>query len=255
MKLTVCQLGNNPEELERDWTGLCGHVKKHGSDLVLLPEMIFAPWLAVSDNPDVRVWNAAEEAHERWMNRLGELGAPCVAGTRPATRTGKRVNEAFVWSPGNGILGIHQKYYLPDEDGFWEATWYERGDGDFSTVRCENAIAGFTICTEMWFFHRARDYGKQGAHLILVPRATPVSSVDKWVAGGRAAAVVAGAYCISSNRAGTAGDVRLGGCGWIADPEGNVLGTTSEQNPFFTADADLSFAELSKTTYPRYVEE
>ena len=255
MKLTVCQLGNTPEDLERDWAALCGHVKEHGSDLVLLPEMIFAPWLAASDNPDAQTWNDAEAAHEKWMKRLGELGAPCVAGTRPATRDGKRVNEAYILTPGNEVRGVHQKYYLPDEDGFWEATWYERGDGDFSTVRCEDAIAGFLICTEMWFFHRAREYGKQGAHLILAPRATPVSSVDKWLAGGRAAAVVSGAYCVSSNRAGTAGDVRLGGRGWIADPEGNLLGTTSEKNPFFTADADLDFAELSKTTYPRYVEE
>jgi N-carbamoylputrescine amidase len=90
----------------------------------------------------------------------------------------------------------------------------------------------------------------------LCPRATLAPSADKWLAGGRAAAVVSGAYCVSSNFTGpTAGDLDpWGGLGWIIEPEeGGVLATTSEDAPFRTIEIDRAVADAAKRTYPRYV--
>ncbi len=47
--------------------------------------------------------------------------------------------------------------------------------------------------------------------------------------------------------------ISLGGFGWIIDPDGMVLATTSEKEPFITVEIDLEKAELAKGTYPRYV--
>jgi N-carbamoylputrescine amidase len=47
--------------------------------------------------------------------------------------------------------------------------------------------------------------------------------------------------------------VAWGGQGWIIDPEGQVLGTTSSEQPFLTLEIDLGEAQAAKTTYPRYV--
>ena len=46
MKITVCEFNDRNELLESDWAKLKSHLKKAGSDLVLLPEMPFYPWLA-----------------------------------------------------------------------------------------------------------------------------------------------------------------------------------------------------------------
>ena len=46
-----------------------------------------------------------------------------------------------------------------------------------------------------------------------------------------------------------------GGVGWIIDPEGSILATTSEDALLATVDIDLEFARQSKDTYPRYVPE
>jgi N-carbamoylputrescine amidase len=78
------------------------------------------------------------------------------------------------------------------EEGFWEASWYEKGKRDFTVVQCKGIKVGFLICTKLWFFEHAREYSKQGVHLLVCPRVTPKSSVDEWIAGGRAAAVVSG---------------------------------------------------------------
>ena len=190
---------------------------------------------------------------------LAELAPALVLGSRPVERRGLRQNEGFAWELQNGYQATHTKYYLPDEDRFWEASWYQRGDGDFSVfashVVRDTLYVGFLICTELWFMQRARTYGKQGIHILANPRATERGTADKWLAGGRAAAaVVSGAFCLSSNRSASGtqpGD--MGGLGWIVSPDGEVLGLTSVERPFVTVEIDLSAAERAKTTYPCYV--
>ena len=116
-------------------------------------------------------------------------------------------------------------------------------------------LVGFLICTEFWFFEHAREYSKQDIHLLVCPRVTPKRSVDKWIAGGQAAAVVSGAFCLSSNLNGpNTESIAFGGAGWVIEPEErSVLGVTSPKNPFLTIDIDLEKAEKAKCTYPRYV--
>jgi N-carbamoylputrescine amidase len=79
--------------------------------------------------------------------------------------------------------------------------------------------------------------------------------VDKWIAGGRAAAVVSGAFCLSSNLKGpNTESIAFGGAGWIIEPEeGSVLAVTSRDKPFLTVEIDLEHADKAKRTCPRYV--
>jgi predicted amidohydrolase len=60
------------------------------------------------------------------------------------------------WEQIGGYRAAHLKYYLPNEDGFWEATWYDRGDGVFAPIACGAAQIGFQICTDLWFMERAK---------------------------------------------------------------------------------------------------
>ena len=255
MKVTVCEISNNHVELEKSWQGLVDHTKAENSDLVLLPEMPFCPWIAKTDRVDPELWQESVSIHEQWMSRFTELSSPIVVGTKPVVRNGERFNDGFIWEKGSGYKSIHTKYYLPDEEGFWEASWYKRGEKDFIVAQCGIAKVGFLICTEIWFTQHARAYAKQGIHLLFCPRATPKTSVDKWIAGGRCAAVISGAFCLSSNLKGTnVENIEFGGSGWIIEPEeGTVLGITSKEQPFLSLEIDLKIAEKSKFTYPRYV--
>jgi N-carbamoylputrescine amidase len=66
--------------------------------------------------------------------------------------------------------------------------------------------------------------------------------------------MISGAFSLSSNHSSTEqNSPHLGGQGWIITPEGEVLGLTSPEQPFVTAEIDLNAAEVAKTTYPRYV--
>jgi N-carbamoylputrescine amidase len=255
MKITVCELPNDFLLFENAWEQLVEHVGEELSQIVLLPEMPFSPWLAQSKEFDEYRWEEAIENHTRWITRLEELAPALVISTRPVTSSGIRFNLGYIWDDRKGMQDVHAKYYLPDEEAFWEASWYQRGDGKFSLVDTSKGKVGFQICTELWFTQHARQYGKDGIHFLVCPRATPTPTANKWIAGGQTAAVVSGAYCLSSNLSGKTPDGGdFAGVGWIIEPgEGRVLGLTSPEQPYLTIDVDPTRAEKAKKTYPRYV--
>lgn len=264
MKVTVCQI--NPFEGDRDGhlNALKTHLLDAKSDFLLLPEMCFSNWLASSPNPDPQLWQDAVDSHQNYIKNLSDLGVATIVGTRPIINdNGSWRNQAFTWDAEiNAAQGWREKYYLPDEPGYYEQTWYQRGAKTFNTAHAGAMCLGVQICTEMWFFEWARQYASSQIDVLCVPRASPHSEKDKWLAGGRVAAICAGAYCLSSNLwapfnedSATGEVIDLGGLSWIIDPEGNVLATTSTDEPFATAEIDLELARESKKTYPRYVPE
>ena len=213
-------------------------------DLVVLPELAFMPWLCATREVDPVAWaRAAEEQH---LERLADIPASVVVGTR----ANGRLNEAFAFTADTGLQVLHQKTYLPDEEGFWEASWYDRGPVSFQVIDTPAGRVGTSVCTEMWFTQHAF----AGADIIAVPRATPIETTEKWLAGGMAHAVTSGAFCVSSNRSEAVSGTTMGGAGWIADPDGTMLAVTSAVQPVIVADLDLEVARTAKSTYPRYVE-
>lgn len=246
------------EHLEGSWAALCAHVAQHGSDLVVLPEMPFAPWLAASSDVDPDRWDASVAVHERWLARVPELGAALVVTTRPVVDGGERFNEAVVLDRDGAVRAARRKTFLPDEDGFREATWYARGPVSFPVVSSPVVDLGVMVCTELWFPEHARELGRGGARLIAVPRATPVASASRWEAGARVAASIGGAFVVSVNRGGSAHDdagmpVPFLGGSTIVDPDGEVLARTTPTSPIATVTIDLELAESARATYPRYV--
>ena len=255
-KVAVCQLEAREERLEASWEALRRYAEAERPELLLLPEMGLSPWLAASAHPDPAAWERGERVHRERIERFPDLGVAIVAGTMPVTVDGHRFNEGFVWTAGEGYRAVHRKTYLPDEPGFWEATWYERGPTVFEPLDTPVGRIGFLICTELWFLEHARAYSKAGVDFVLCPRATPSVTLGKWLAGGRAAAVVSGAYCLSSNHADGLPELAMAGTGWIAEPEeGALLGTTSDAEPFLGLEVDVGAARAAKRTYPRSVDD
>lgn len=224
--------------------------------LFLLNEMPFGDWLASDPIPDPARLRRSHELHELGLQRLEQLGAPIVLGTRPAFELGRSVNQGFVWQADSGARPVHTKQYFPDEKGYYEARWFERGETHFRLADAGGLRLGFLICTEVMFTEWARHYGRRGAHLLVVPRATPARSTERWKTAIRMAAIVSGCYVASSNRSGAdRHGLEFGGRGWIVEPGGRILAETSARRPVVTADVDVERVARARRDYPCYVRE
>ena len=256
VKVGVCEA---PPELEAgtpEWDEICNVVSREKPDLFLLNELGFGPWIAAVPEFEREAWQGSVEAHRAGLARLAELGASVVAGSRAVEVGGDRVNEAYVWSAENGVSGVHTKQFFPNEPGYFEARWYDSGERHFRVVPAGDVSAGFLLCTEVMFNEHARYYGRNGADVILSPRAVGVASLPRWLVAMRMAAIVSGCYVLTSNRGGT--DSRgqaFGGRGWIVDPDGELVAQTSPTTPVVFHELDTDCVARAKKDYPCYVEE
>lgn len=256
MKITVCELPDVREGFESVWSELCGHVRSNRSEMVLLPEMTAHPWFAHKPDFEEKVWREALRNHDELLERLAELAPAAVLSSRPVEEEVKRFNRGFLWTSAEGYAPVHDKRYLPNQEGYYEARWFHRGEFGFTPVAVGNVSVGFLICTDVMFGERARGLGKEGSHVIAAPRAT--AAHDRWEIALRMAAVVSGAFVISSNRTGERADGEgfvFGGAGFVVSPEGGVLARTSGEEPFVTVEIDPLEAEAAKEGYPRNIPE
>ena len=251
MRVTVCELPHETDALTTAWSALCAHTIAHGSQLVLLPEFAMVEAVWESDHFDAARWSAVETLSDVQLRRLPELRADYVVGTRPVHMNGRRLNQAYLWSIASGMQSLRSKYFLPEEPGSWEQTWFQKGDPSFPAFHAGRVSLGVNICTELWALETYAAYAALGVELVLSPRATALETTAKWLAAGTVAAVRSGAFSLSSNRVDPTG--ACGGRGWIIDPAGEALAITSAAEPFATRDIDLTKAAKAKDTYPRYV--
>ena len=126
MRVTVCELPHRPTTLASAWAALSEHTIAHASQLVLLPELALAEPVWEYEQFDPIRWTAVETLHDVQLHRLPELRAEFVVGTRPVRVDGRRLNQAYLWSAA-GLQPLRSKYFLPEEPGTWEATWFDRG--------------------------------------------------------------------------------------------------------------------------------
>ena len=251
MRVTVCELPHAPVALAAAWAALCRHTVEEGSELVLLPEFAFVEPVWEVERFDAARWAAVERLSDAWLGRLGELQVAHVVGARPATIDGRPFNQGFAWSADGGLAPTRRKFFMPDEPGGWEAHWFDRGDAAFPAFHARGLSFGLNICTELWALETYAGYAESSVQAIMSPRATAADTTVKWISAGVVAAVRSGAFSLSSNRVDPTGT--YGGVGWIIDPDGRILASTSSEGPCVTVDIDLAGAAQSRAGYPRYV--
>jgi len=246
LNVTVCELPDDRESFDGCWTDLQRYIETESSDIVVLNEAPFDKWFAQSSEYVESVWNTAVDRHTTAIADL-EFGCSVIA-TAPINQNGRRHNQAFSWDATTGYAPWRRKAFLPDEESVYEATWYQAAPDQPDVRTIAEVSVGVLTCTEIWQLEWASRMGQLGAQMIATPRATGSSSLDKWFAAGRVAAICSGAYSVSSNRVSSV----FGGGGWIFSPDGDLLARTDRENPFATATINLEVADEAKSTYPRY---
>ena len=254
MKLSVCELPDALLPGHPAWPDFVRRLEDERSDLAILNEMPFGPWVANAATFDLHTAMTAIDAHESALPALRHLPA-AVVGSRPIRGKKKLANEAFLIADGV-YRSVHHKHYFPQEDGFFEETWFAPARPGFDVTEFRGLRVGVLLCSELMFTEWARHYRRQGAHIIVCPRASSIS-MRCWDAAARMAAIVSGCYVLSSNRVsdGTGPEPQFGGRGFAYSPTGELLTETTAATPVVSVDIDLALVAEAQRNYPCYVRE
>jgi N-carbamoylputrescine amidase len=248
MKILICEFPDEASRKAKAWEALAEQAAAEKADVVVLPEMPFCEWIFVGEAVDPARWHGAMMDHDRMIEKFDELACPTIMSSRPVERSGRRLNEAFVWSKARGYQAVRRKWYLPDVPVARETVWFDQGDRNFSSMVCGSLRVGFQLCSEIMFPEHAREIGFSDAHLIAHPRAS--GSGRRWRAACEMSAVTSGCYVASANRRSYDRDWFTGGS-WLFSPEAAMLGETTAEQPFVAVEIETAVAEHAKTTYPR----
>lgn len=246
-----------PDGLEVDnpeWRACAEAVRNLAPDILVTNEMPFGSWLPKAlpyDSGKAKAW---AQLHAEALPALSGL-ATAVISSRSVWERSHLANEAFVLEHGVYKV-LHHKHIFPAEEGWQEDGWFAPAKAGFDTHVIAGLTIGVLLCTELMFPEHARALGRQGAHVIVVPRASG-RSMATWRTAGAMAAIVSGAYVISSNRVGSADGTSpvFGGVGFAFDPAANAIGETGPAQPQLAVVIDRQAAEDAKFAYPVYVRE
>ncbi|MBS1718271.1 MAG: carbon-nitrogen hydrolase family protein [Armatimonadetes bacterium] len=254
MRVAIIQAPNGLLPGSEEWRVLAQQIRDEKPEVLITNEMPFGPWLAESNTYEAALAAKSIALHEEGLVALRALQIPVVLSSRPVPAGDRLANEAFALAGGEYIFG-HHKHYFPAEPGFFETEWFQAGKPGFHSVEAGALRAGFLLCTELFFNEWAREYRRQDANLIAVPRASG-ESVEKWLPAAKMAAIVSGCHVASSNRVGrVSDDLTFGGRGFCIAPDGSLIGETSPQQPVFVFDLDPAVSKRQQQEYPCYVKE
>ncbi|MFT5706352.1 MAG: putative amidohydrolase [Oceanospirillaceae bacterium] len=254
MKITYIESPVNLLQGSAQWLKLQEQIVSRKPEVLVTNEMPFGNWLAVNNNFDAADAQASISAHDDGVEALKKLDIPLVLSSRPVAAEGKLANEAFSLTEGEYRFA-HHKHYFPEETGFYETAWFGTGRAGFDVIKTDQLTVGFLLCTELMFNEWARSYRRQGAHLLVIPRASE-QGFERWKTAAAMAAIVSGCYVVSSNRVGKVNDeLTFGGKGFAFSPDGTLISETSSEKPVVSFDLDLDVVANQQKNYPCYVRE
>jgi N-carbamoylputrescine amidase len=245
--VATCDFPDRTDQADAMWQRLAAEFDKSPVDLLVLPELAGVDSFWTSPTFDEAVWRQAVAIHATIEQHLQSIAAKRIVGTRAVADGGKRWNETFLWTPERGLVRGRAKALLPQQEGGWEETWFDRGMRYPEAVHDGELCFSEMVCTELMVSTAARGLGQSGVQVIAAPRAT--GSHPRWEVASRMTAIAAGAFVVTANRRGP----RLAGGSWIVAPDGDIFARTNLNSQIVSLEIDLASAASARRTYPRNV--
>ena len=246
-RISTCEFPDSADLAAEMWQRLAAAFDDRPVDLLVLPELAGVDSFWSSPTYDEAVWRRAAATHATLDDHLRRIAAKRIVGTRAFAEGTRRWNETFLWTPERGLVRGRAKALLPQQEGGWEETWFDRGSQDAAPVRDGALCFSELVCTELMVSTAARRLGQSGVQVIAAPRAT--GAHPRWELAARITAIAAGAFVVTANRRGAT----LAGGSWIVAPDGDILARTDESIPVISLDIDLALVDKARLTYPRNV--
>lgn len=234
--------------------------REAGAGLALLPELPLNRWCPATRDPsDADAEGPVGPRQRRQSDAAREAGIAVLGGAIVREpEGGRRHNRALLFDASGELVYEYDKLHVPHEEGFWEADHYDAGAEPPAVARLPGGgsgagadlSVGVQICSDINRPQGSSLLAALGAELILVPRATPPESYERWRRVMRAAAVTSPAYVVSVNR--TPGpDDMVGGPSLAIGPDGEVLLETDD--PVAVVEVSPGARARAREAYPGYL--
>lgn len=223
-----------------------------GADLALLPELPLNPWSPATTEPNEDDAEPMDGPRSRAQaEAAAEAGIGLVGGIIHRDDSGRRTSRSLIFDRSGVIVATYEKLHLPEEEGFWETSHYEPGDGPPRRIDAFGVPFGVQLCSDNNRPQGTHLLGAQGAMAMLNPRATEEATYQRWKIVFRANALTSACYVLSVNRPYPEQGVPLGGPSVAIDPRGEVVLETTDPMALVTMDA--SVAQEARKSYPGYL--
>ncbi|KPG95995.1 nitrilase [Pseudomonas sp. RIT-PI-q] len=254
MKVSYVEWPNGLMPNSPEFNAIKEQVHLASPDILITNEMPFGRWVSSFPAFDIDLAIESVALHEKGLVALTSLNVPLIISSRPVRSGDRLANEAFALQ-GDHYTFLHHKHFFPAHVGWYEAEWFNTGIAGFELAQLSGISIGVLLCTELMFNEHARAYGRAGADLIIVPRASG-PQVDRWKIACSMAAYVSGSYVVTSNHSGEVpGNNIFGGVGFAFAPGGEQIGQTSVEQTLMSFDLDRNLSAAHKKLYPCYVSE
>jgi len=202
-----------------------GQARAEGAELAVLPELPLHPWFPATKEPRPGMVEGPGEGRERRQAEAAAAAGIALLGGAVVEdpQSGRRFNEGLLFNDRGEILQRYRKTHLPREEGFWEAEHYEAGSELPSPVPVQGFPVGVQVCSDVYRPAGCHLLAMEGAQALLLPRATPGESWERWRMVLRTVALTSGAYLISVNRPEPEPGVPIGGPSVVVAPDGEVV--------------------------------
>ncbi|MDG2026735.1 MAG: nitrilase-related carbon-nitrogen hydrolase [Acidimicrobiales bacterium] len=216
-----------------------------GAELVVLPEIFSAPFVAAEVDPTYFSWAEALDGPSNAVvaERSAAHGITIVSSVFEASATpGVHHNTASVFV--NGEVAVHyRKSHLPFSNGFPEKYYFRPGEEPPPVVDVGPTKAGVIVCYERHFPELGRLVALGGASVMCVPVAcasAPTKEVFQLEL--RAHAVFNSMFVVCANRVGLEGSGEAGkdyyGLSAVYQPDGDIASQAG------TEDSEVVFARV-----------
>ena len=150
-------------------------------------------------------------------------------------------NSAAVIDAGGELLGVYRKTHIPLNTIFYEKFYFKPGNLGYPVFDTRFGKIGVYICHDRHYPEGARALALNGAEILLVPSATPESSlsVRVWEKELAAHAIFNEYFVAGLNRVGREHNHVYYGRSVIIDPVGDILAQAGRGEEILLADCDL----------------
>ncbi|MCP5369529.1 MAG: NAD+ synthase [Rickettsiaceae bacterium] len=171
MKIYVCQTTPKVCDLENNFLQMRDlYLKSQNlkADICLFPELALPGYMV----RDFFTYHDFVKSVEEYNQKLVEIsGTTCLLIPTITSLGDKTLYNSVIAAQNGKIIGVTQKYSLPNYGIFEETRYFKPGTP--SIIRINNRNVGIPICADIWTPEVCYELKKQGAEIFLVPNASP----------------------------------------------------------------------------------